>query len=542
MLTIGSRGSQLALWQARWVARKLEELGQACRIEIVRTTGDKITDAPLAKVGGKGLFTKEIEEALLEGRVDLAVHSLKDLPTAVPRGLCLAAVPERGDPRDAVVGRRLAELPAGARVGTSSLRRAAQLRALRPDLGVEPVRGNLDTRLRKLSEGQYDALVLAAAGLERMGWQERVAEYLPLEVMCPAVGQGALAIETREDSGEAQRWCARLDHAETRACVTAERALLAALGGGCQVPIAGYAWMEGGRLRLLGVVASPDGGNLVRREISGAPTEARELGEELARQLLAAGAAAIVALLGKRIVVTRAREQASELSQKLRGLGAEVIEFPTIEIRPAEDYGPLDAALGRLDSYDWLIFTSANGVRYFGDRLRNPQFRATICAIGPATRRAVEERGWTVSLMPEKYVAESLVEAFTGEDLTGKRILLPRAAVARDVVPAELARRGAQVDVVEAYRTVIPEEAPTLAAKIFSAARKPDWVTFTSSSTVGNFVRAAGVEALAGVRVASIGPVTTAAARRHGIQVAVEAETFTLDGLVEAILRAVGVA
>src|SRR6476659_1584451 len=211
MLTIASRGSQLALWQARWVSAQLAARGHECRIEIIKTTGDKITDVPLAKVGTKGLFTKEIEEALLDGRADLAVHSLKDLPTELPDGLVLAAIPEREDPRDAILGRRLADLPAGARVGTSSLRRAAQLRRLRPDLVIESVRGNLDTRLRKLDEGQYDSIVLAAAGLKRLGWTGRIAEILDPHVMCSAVGQGALAIETREE-GAGREACAALDH------------------------------------------------------------------------------------------------------------------------------------------------------------------------------------------------------------------------------------------------------------------------------------------------------------------------------------------
>src|ERR1700689_1019026 len=197
MLVIASRGSPLALWQARWVAQQLTALGHESRIEIIKTTGDKITSVPLNQVGGKGLFTKEIEEALLEGRADLAVHSLKDLPTELPAGLVLAATPEREDPRDALVGRKLADLAHGAKLGTSSLRRAAQLRKLRPDLHIEPVRGNLDTRLRKLDEGQYDAILLAAAGLKRLGWGDRIAEVLEAEVMCSAVGQGARAIETR---------------------------------------------------------------------------------------------------------------------------------------------------------------------------------------------------------------------------------------------------------------------------------------------------------------------------------------------------------
>lgn len=241
-----------------------------------------------------------------------------------------------------------------------------------------------------------------------------------------------------------------------------------------------------------------------------------------------------------RIVITRARGQAAELAAKLEALGAEVIEFPTIEIRPAADYGPLDDALARIASYDWLIFTSANGVRFFLERLARAGMnidtaRARICAIGPATRLTAENAGFRVDLMPNEYVAESLVRAFEGVDLHGKRILLPRAAIARDVVPARLRRRGAQVDVVEAYRTAVPENAPALARAIFAEGRKPDWITFTSSSTVTNFVEAAGAKALEGVRVASIGPITTATAKKLGIAVTAEAKTYTIEGLVAAI-------
>jgi hydroxymethylbilane synthase len=293
MLVIASRGSQLALWQARWVERQLAAAGLESRIEIIKTTGDKITDVPLAKVGTKGLFTKEIEEALLAERADLAVHSLKDLPTELPAGLMLAGVPARDDPHDAIVGRRLAELAHGAKVGTSSLRRAAQLRKLRPDLAIESVRGNLDTRLRKLDEGRYDAIVLAAAGLKRLGWGERIAELLAPEVMCPAVGQGALALESRE-SGAGKDACAALDHPATRAAVTAERAVLAALGGGCQVPIGAYATVADGRLRLLAIVASPDGMELVRAESEGPVSEAAALGCALGAELLERGARRIL--------------------------------------------------------------------------------------------------------------------------------------------------------------------------------------------------------------------------------------------------------
>lgn len=293
MLVIGSRGSQLALWQARWIAARLAEAGLETHIEIIKTTGDKITDVPLAKVGTKGLFTKEIEEALLDGRIDLAVHSLKDLPTELPAGLTIAAIPPREDARDAMVGARLSDLPAGAVVGTSSLRRAAQLRAVRPDLAIESIRGNLDTRVRKLDEGQYHAIVLAAAGLTRLGWAHRIAETLSPELMCPAVGQGALAVETRE-TGDGYAACAVLDDPAARAAVTAERAVLASLGGGCQVPIGAHAVITGDELRMAGVVVSPDGTRIVRLIEQGAVRDAEEIGKRLGRALLAAGAQEIL--------------------------------------------------------------------------------------------------------------------------------------------------------------------------------------------------------------------------------------------------------
>lgn len=293
MLVIGSRGSQLALWQANWIAARLAERGQETRIEIIKTTGDKITDVPLAKVGTKGLFTKEIEEALLDGRIDLAVHSLKDLPTEMPGGLTIAAIPEREDPRDALVGVTLKNMTPGAKIGTSSLRRAAQLRVVRKDLRIESVRGNLDTRVRKLDEGQYEAIVLASAGLTRLGWAHRIAEILSPEVMCPAVGQGALAVETRVD-GSARDICGVLDHSRTRSAVTAERAVLASLGGGCQVPIGAHAQVSGEMVQLIGVVISPDGEQLVRKSDHGSLADAEGLGRRVGAALLADGAREIL--------------------------------------------------------------------------------------------------------------------------------------------------------------------------------------------------------------------------------------------------------
>jgi hydroxymethylbilane synthase len=293
LLTIGSRGSALALWQARHVAARLGEFGVETRIEIIKTTGDHLQTASLALAGGKGLFTKEIEDALLAGLVDLAVHSLKDLPADLPAGLALAAVPEREDPRDALVGRTLAELEQGALVGTSSGRRAAQLRLMRPDLLVAPIRGNVDTRLRKVREGEYAASLLAVAGLRRLGLEDQIAQIFSVDEMTPAPGQGALGIETREQ-GEAWAICRRLENLASRRQVTCERAVLAELGGGCQLPLGALAEREGPVLRARAVIIAPHSGRFVRAVHWGAPEDAERIGRELARMLLSAGGGAIL--------------------------------------------------------------------------------------------------------------------------------------------------------------------------------------------------------------------------------------------------------
>jgi hydroxymethylbilane synthase len=292
VIVIGSRGSKLALWQAHHIGQQLKSLGIETSLAIIKTSGDKIQDVPLAQAGGKGLFTKEIEEALLADTIDLAVHSMKDVPTLLPPGLTIAAIPEREDPRDALIGCGVDQLVDGLRIGTASLRRSSQLLAFNPRLSIEMLRGNVDTRLRKLDEGQYDAIVLAAAGLRRLGWEDRIRELIPVEIMCPAVGQGALAIETRDDGGAAQEMARRLNHPATNMAVTAERAMLEVLGGGCQVPIGGYARLEGQTIHMRAIVASPDGTRLVRAELSG--EDPLQTGAALGRMLLEKGAEEIL--------------------------------------------------------------------------------------------------------------------------------------------------------------------------------------------------------------------------------------------------------
>jgi hydroxymethylbilane synthase len=271
--------------------------GLAVRLETIKTTGDKILDVPLSQVGGKALFVKEIEEALLAGRVDLAVHSMKDVPTDLPPGLAIAAVTEREDPCDVLISRtgaRLMDLPAGARIGTSSLRRKAQLLRLRPDLAVLGLRGNLDTRIRKLETEGLDAIVVAAAGVKRLGLTHRITELLSPDLLLPAIGQGALGIEIRQGDGTATAMVAGLDHPETHAAVLAERGFLRRLEGGCQVPIAAYARVMGDRIALRGLVAGLDGETLIRGERSGPLTDPEGLGTQVAEDLLARGAAEIL--------------------------------------------------------------------------------------------------------------------------------------------------------------------------------------------------------------------------------------------------------
>jgi len=298
-LRIGTRGSLLALKQSENVKAALEALNPDLRIElhVIKTTGDKILDVPLAKVGGKGLFVKEIEDALLDRSVDLAVHSMKDVPSELPAGLLIGAIPVREDPRDVLVSRHgagLAELPPGAIVGTSSLRRSAQLKRLRPDLEIQNLRGNLDTRLRKVRDGEYEAIVLAAAGLHRMGWQDRITVYLDPAEFLPAIGQGAIGVEIRSDDEHLQQLLRGLHHPLTAVAVTAERSFLQELEGGCQVPIGGYAEVMGESVELTGLVCSLDGRETHRITRAAPLAMAESLGRDLAREILEAGARRIL--------------------------------------------------------------------------------------------------------------------------------------------------------------------------------------------------------------------------------------------------------
>lgn len=566
-ITIGSRGSKLALWQSEHVKAAIRGIAPDLEVEIrvVKTQGDKVLDVPLSAIGGKGVFTKEIETELLAERIDVAVHSLKDLPTENPEGLVIAAVPERASPYDAFVSKTktpLDEIKTGAVVGTSSLRRRAQLLAYRPDLEVVDLRGNVPTRVEKVMNGPLDAIVLAAAGLERLEMSDVISHIIDEAVMLPAAAQGALAIQVRESDFELRELLSKLTHAPTLAEITAERTFLEALGGGCQTPIAAVAKVENDALNFSGRVISLDGHNVINVSRRGAASDAEALGKDAALEALKNGAEWIVAesetaiedlkknakagparpLKGLKVVVTRPPAQGRKFVNALEEAGATVISFPTIATRPIDNAGDVEP----LDSYDWAIFTSANAVRYFADYARDREldldtFRSVkICAVGTATSEALAELGLTPQLIPETFVAESLLEALleAEPELEGKRILLPRGNLARDFLPTELRERGARVDELTLYETVAPQESIDKVDDLI--AQRPDVVTFTSSSTAENFVGLVG-DKLDAIRehavFASIGPQTTETAESLGLSIDIQPVQHDIPSLLRAVVE-----
>ena len=539
---LATRGSKLALIQAQLVGDALARAHPQHEflLEPLTTHGDrhptmKLTDSPR-----EGVFVKELERALLEGRAELAVHSAKDLPTLETPRLTIAGYLPRADARDVLIGRQpatLATLPNGARVGTGSPRRMAQLAAARPDLVALEIRGNVDTRLRKLSEGDVDALVLAAAGLERLGRIAEAHERLSLDVMLPAPGQGALAVQAVEGS-RAAALVEAIDDAETQRAVSAERALLRRLGGGCLSALGAYAMVVDGEVDLRAVVLDAAGRQVLRAAARGAEDAA--VVEAVAEKLEAQGAGRLLTpaagpLAGLRILVTRAEGQAEGLTAALRAEGADVVICPVIEIEPL----PVEPArLAAVRDADWLVLTSVNGVdRWFelamAANLRIPA-HIKVAAIGSETAARLRQHGVEPALVPDSFVAEELAERLVAAMPKGGRVLLARAAGSREVLPAALRAHGIDVDVVETYRAVAPDG---LSARLSRVLADVTLVTLTSSSTVRNYVDAAGPDAAGRVPIACIGPITAATAEALGLRVAIIAQEFTTRGLVEAIVR-----
>ncbi|MFN2106745.1 MAG: hydroxymethylbilane synthase [Candidatus Promineifilaceae bacterium] len=545
-LTIGTRKSQLALWQTNHVRKELlaawPELAFAVRT--FTTTGDQVLDRPLPAIGGKGLFTEALESALRSGEIDIAVHSLKDLPVADPPGLTVGAVLSRADVRDILISRAgfdLQTLPPGAVVGTSSLRRQAQLLAARPDLEVRSIRGNVETRIRKVMEGQYDAAVLASAGVQRLGLNDHEGRLLSLNEMLPAPGQGALAVQCRAADEDSLALLAAINDEAVRSAVTAERSFLYALGGGCAVPVAAYAQATDEGWQLQGLVADPAGRPLVR--VSDCGRDPLALGQELAGQAALAGANAILdrlkPLRGRRIVITRSAEQAGPFAERLALLGAEPVLFPVIDFAPS-DPQLLQAYLAQLDAYSWIVFTSANAVRFFFeiyDALEDAPPLPKIAAVGQITGDLLQVRSLSPDFVPDVYTGEALAAGLG--DLSGQRVLLPRARAGRPQIVEGLRENGALVDDVPLYETVTAVPSARALAEIKHGV---DTVTFTSPSSVRNFrtlLTNTGIDAdalLAEALTVCIGPSTAAQIEEFGLTADLVPAVYTVDGMIEAML------
>jgi hydroxymethylbilane synthase len=552
-VAIGSRGSALALAQARLVCEALEHDGHACRVVIIETEGD--SRAP-DTAWGEGAFVAAIERALLDGNVDVAVHSAKDIPTDMDPRLRIAAYLPRADPRDSLVvrtdakERRLADLPAGSRLGTDSPRRTGFLLARRPDLVVHPLHGNVDTRLRRLDEGETDALVLACAGLDRMGLGNRIAERLEPEIVLPAAGQGAIALQVRSDDERMLVVAAAIDDRDTRLAVEAERAFLSASGGGCRAPIGALANVVGEELELLGGYASPNGTQAVlahrRGPLVSGEALAREIADELDSAARVRGATRAADREGPRsgaprVLVTRAVDQAGELTTALRDAGLEPIPVPTIAIEFEPPRGDLDAAAGRLQAYRWVVITSANGARAMlsaAKRTLTELGAPSWAAIGPTTRRILEREGIEVRFEPSH--STGIMMGAELPVVAGDRVLVVRGDLGDEQLAGALRARGADVDDVIAYRTREAPESSRLLLRMATVGGPIAAAVLTSGSTVRGLVTLGQAESIdvCSFPAVCIGPETADEARAAGFRVLAVSPTLDSAGLAAATTTA----
>lgn len=521
----------------------------------VHTEGDRDKTSSLSVIGGRGVFTSALEAALLAGEIDAAVHSAKDLPSTLPPELTIAAVPAREDPRDVLVSRHgvsLAQLPADPVIGTSSRRRAFQLLRLRPDARIVDLRGNLDTRLRKAAEEDLDGVILAAAGIARMGWLDRVSEFLPVERFVPAPGQGALAIETRIVPDQAAGYISSLNEPRLALAIATERAFLRGVGAGCTSPVGALAVVtpDGDRVTITAILASDDGARWDQVQESYPAGDAEERAQALGHRLLAVVSPAAVtpaivrpALAGRQVLVTGAGATAERLIAALRDAGAVPRALPLIRIAPASRPEALQEAIDRFvaGEYAWMVVTSGNAVDAIAGAI---QERATselpaegrIAAVGQATARRLRDAGFRVDLIPALQTAAGLIEAFRPKDIAGQKILCPLGNLARPALVNGLRRLGADVDVVEAYRTGPVAEMPVDVLRALRTGRI-DVVTFASPSAVESFLNLLARRDLPipAALVACLGPTTEAAAIAQGLPVAVVADNPSAGALVAAI-------
>src|SRR5215212_1520581 len=559
-ILFGSRGSALALAQTHLAADGFRAIHprRGVEVHVISTEGDFDKTSPLTEIGGRGVFTTAIEAAILRGEVDAAIHSAKDLPSALHPAVPIVAYPDRDDPRDGLVSRHgttLELLPAHPLIGTSSRRREVQIQRLRPDARIVTIRGNIDTRLRKAEGQEFDGIVLAAAGIRRMGWHHRISEYFSVERVVPSPGQGAIAIQARAGS-DAAAFLETIDDPFVSTPVGIERAFLAAIGAGCAFPVGAYAAASGDRYRLIAMLADATGDRIAFADERLAAGEERVHAAEIAACLQAEiGVASGTRswngwngedrdLQGARVVVTRPRRQAGPLIASLLQRGAEPLPLPAIRIEPIADTAELDLAIDetRRRAFDWCVFTSANAVEVFADRMDaldvhpNQLAALRVATVGRATAAAVAYAGLNLTLIPKSATADALAAKLRQVMRPGARVLYPRSAMGRDVLPNELRAEGFEVVPIDAYRT-LPE--PNVDQRVVDRVRRGevDLITFASPSSVRQVIALFGTDcvSLKTIPVVCAGPVTAQAAREAGLLVTAVSESPDAAAMSEAI-------
>jgi hydroxymethylbilane synthase len=550
---IGTRGSALALWQARSVQQLFQGAAPEASFElkVIKPEGDRDKHSSLTTIGGRGVFTSALQYELLDGKIDLAVHSTKDLPGLAPNGIAIAAFPQREDPRDALISRHgvpLQELPQNPVIGTSSRRRAVQILAIRPDAVIRDLRGNIDTRLRKGQSDEYDAVILASAGLHRMGWESQITSLLPVDGFVPAPGQGALAIETRLAPDPAWEMVSRLDDADIRLAVAAERSFLRGVGGGCTTPIGAYAAIERANgvatMHFWGMLASNDGKRIERVYEEFSPDQADDRTFAIAQEVMRSvapkwtGAGDQNPLAGISVLVTGSDSQAEPLVRTLKAHGALPQRMPTIVIEPVPDRAPLEHAVDRAvtGDADWLVLTSPNAVEPMIDALKGRSVEANVAVVGARTAEALERHGVPVHLTADGPGAERLITELTNTGISGARVLCLLSEKARPVLATGLRVAGASVEVVTAYRNVPVEHIGDVPRGLIRGGRV-DAITFASPSAVESFRRLAGADlpALSGAAFFAIGPTTADALHGAGLPVHGEALKQDASGFIAAL-------
>ena len=561
-IRIGTRGSQLAIFQANVVKEELSNKFPESdfQIVVIKTKGDKILDVPLSKIGDKGLFTKELEIAMFDNEIDMAVHSLKDLPTRFPEGVVLGAVLKRGEVRDALISsskRTMHDLTSNDIIATSSLRRKAQLLRINKDFNIVEIRGNVNTRIRKMEEGYCTVMVMAGAGLQRLGMDQYISELIDTDMMIPACSQGAIAIEIRENDQAIANLVAAINDEETLLATEAERAFLRTLEGGCQIPVGSFSRIKGENFEINGFISSINGDEFLRQKMEGNISQAVGLAIGLAENLLAQGGREILKairlddpfapkkelpLSGKIFISTRAPEAGDNLPDLLIARGATVLSMPMIEIKPAELQPEDKVKIKQLSSYDWLFFTSRNGVTHFFKQLIDQTGGSElpsalrVAVVGSKTASELEYYGYSPAFTgPEHGSAEFAAEFCRIHQPNNMKILLSLGNLADDTLKEKLEPDN-QVDRIDVYETCQPRFADPMVVKQISDGRY-DLILFTSPSTFNHFTSLFDISLLGELKIGSIGSTTSRAIHEAGYEPLMTAKMSNSEGLAEAILQ-----